>query len=1030
VEDRRRAEEALRTTEERFHALYNKMNEGVCLQEVLFDETGRAVDYMVLDVNPSYESILGLPVDIVVGKRGSELFNTEDPPFLSIYADVAVTERHTTFDSYYPPARRHFRVSAFSPQTGKVAAIFSDITESKERMDELKTSEGKFRILFENAPDAMYLNDLSGVFIEGNAQVERLTGYRIRELIGESLLKVGLLPIEQTLKAANNISLSAQGRATGPDEFTLIRKDGTHVQAEISTHPVKVDGQTLALSIARDITERKQKEAAVRESEERFRMVYESMGCGVIISDLNGNIQQVNHPVVNMLGYVNKEEMTGIHASLFIAEEDRRAASEDMMTALQTSERLTKEFQLVKRGGDVVNCEVDLDLLRAKDGSAAGFVILVRDVTDRRKDRQVMLDDVDTYKSLLEGLEEAVFRVGLPLGKYDYVSPAVKRVFGYASEEFLKNPLLMRKIVHPDFGRYFNEMWKDLIQGHIQPSYEYKVMDRDGTERWVFQSNRRVFNQSGKVTAIEGVWRDITEQKQADDTLRENEEQFRTMFELSSTAIEFYDSAYRLVHANRACLELFGVEDVGDLRKYNLITDHRTPEGVRRKLKENLSAEWETSLDLAETPGEGPHERSPRLVHLEVVVSPVEMGKGSPEWYLAEIRDIGKRKEHEKRRGQFEGLESATRIARAVARELNNVLTGVMGYSEHLAGELADNESLRSEAEEIKKAAEGVMARSRQLLRFSRSLPLKSEPLDLNSVISGAEGRIAHLLGEDKTLRINLKPSLDEVRADAEQIETILLNLASNAKDAMRSGDTLAIATDMVDIDSVPQDAPDGARPGHFVRLTVSDSGSGMDEETKCHILEPFFTTRGTSAGMGLSVVYGSIRQHGGWIDISSEPGAGTVCSVYLPAEKTAVRKEAAGVGSLDGGGERILLVEDDEIVRVMAAKVLRDKGYVVFPAADAGEAKSVFDSENHEFHLVFCDIVLPDRNGMELCDELVSARPGLKVLLTSGYTDRQTQLDSIGGRDFPLLEKPYALFDLLSALKETLAAGSGAGIL
>ena len=830
VEDRKRAEKALRKSEERFHSLYSKMNEGVCLHEMIFDEAGHAVDYVVLDINPSYESILGLERSGVIGRKASELFGTEEPPFLAAYADVAVTERHTAFDSYFPPARRHFRVSAFSPQPGKVAAIFSDITESKEEMDELKISEGKYRILFENAPDAMYVNDLSGVIADGNRAAEDLLGYKREELIGENVLKAGLIPIEQTLKAANNISLSAQGKPTGPDEFTLIRKDGTCVETEISTHPVKIDGQTLALGIVRDITERKHIEESLRQSEERLRDVYESMGEAVIISDLNGNIQQVNRATVNLLGYASKEELVGSHSYLCVAEGDRQRASEDMMQALKTNERIVEEYEFLRKDGSVVVCAVEIDLMGDRRDNAIGFVTLARDITERRKEDQAIRDDMCKYKSLLEGFDEAVFRVSLPIGKYDYVSPSVERVFGYASEEFIKNPLLMRKLVHHDYARYFNEMWKDLIQGHIKPSYEYKVVDSEGREKYILQTNRCILDEDGKVLAIEGIWKDITERKQADDSMRENEDQYRAIFEASSTALEFYDGERQLAHANKACLDLLGVSDSKDLRDLNLLTQETIPEKAKAELEIGESARWETILDFAALREKGIlQSRRPGSINVEIVVSPVGIVEGSLGGYLAEIREVTLHETTENQTERSGHLDSSAGTPEATGQDFDSILTGVSG-------------------------------------------------------------------------------------------------------------------------------------------------------ETEQHSLEPAAK---------------AVEQNG---DV----------------------REPTGIGGLHGDGQKILLVESDESVCSMTYRVLKERGYDVHPAVSVRGARETLEGQAREFDLVLCNITLPDGDGLDLARELLSGNPNLRVLLTAAYDDKKKQSARPGDRDFPLLEKPYALFDLLTAIKNT----------
>ena len=542
----------------------------------------------------------------------------------------------------------------------------------------------------------------------------------------------------------------------------------------------------------------------------------------------------------------------------------------------------------------------------------------------------------------------------------------------------------------------------------------------------MLQTNRRVFNEAGKVLAIEGIWRDITEQKQVDDSIRENEEQFRAMFAGSSTALEFYDADRRLVLANNACLDLFGVGDLKDLRKLNLLTDESTPEEARAGLRGGGPARWTTTLDFAALRENGRIEsrRSDRI-RVDIIVSRVDVGDGSPGWYLAGIHNVGEYRTMESPARATGGLEPVARLSRAMAQDFNNILTAIMGYSEHLASELGDNESLHNEVEEIRKAAETAVTRTRQLLTFSKSAPVKSRLLDLNTVVSEMEGRIKRTLGEDKSLEVKLGPDIGEIRVDREQLETVIMNLVSNARDVMRSGQTLSIETNSIEIDDVSDEYPEGSRPGHFANIAVTDQGTGMEEDVLRHIFEPFFTTRDGHAGMGLSVVYGSVRQHGGWVDVYSEAGKGTEFKVYFPA-RAACQEEngrgTAGIGRLQGGGERILLVEDDEIVRSMAAKVLREKGYNVLAAADGEEAREIFERENREFDLIFCDIVLPDANGLDLAGEMYSANPAIRVLLTSGFADRQTQLANLGDKNYPLLEKPYALFDLLTAIKETLA--------
>jgi CheY-like chemotaxis protein len=365
-----------------------------------------------------------------------------------------------------------------------------------------------------------------------------------------------------------------------------------------------------------------------------------------------------------------------------------------------------------------------------------------------------------------------------------------------------------------------------------------------------------------------------------------------------------------------------------------------------------------------------------------------------------------------------------------MAQDFNGLLTGIMGYSEHLSGELEDNELLHNEVDEIRKAAEAAVMRTRQLLMFSRAAALRSEPLDINTVIVQCQARLGKTLGEDKALEVKLDPSLGEVRADREQVETILDSLVANASDAMHPGSTLIIETSAVDLEGEGGPSSEGRRAGHFARLTVADQGSGMEEDVLERIFEPFFTTREGKSGMGLSVVYGSVRQHSGWVEVSSQVERGTEFNLYFPAQaarRKETSRESAGKAGLQGGGEKVLIVEDDEIVRTMVTKVLRDRGYTVSAVASAAEARETFEEKQRDFDLIFTDIVLPDANGLSLAEELREQNPDVRILVTSGYTDRQSQMAGLAEKNFLLLEKPYALFDLLTAIKDSLDQPVGA---
>ena len=282
------------------------------------------------------------------------------------------------------------------------------------------------------------------------------------------------------------------------------------------------------------------------------------------------------------------------------------------------------------------------------------------------------------------------------------------------------------------------------------------------------------------------------------------------------------------------------------------------------------------------------------------------------------------------------------------------------------------------------------------------------------------------LIGEDIGISTSLHPHLRTISADRVTIEQVIMNLAINARDAMPRGGKLSIRTENVKIDEEYCQSVPEARPGDFVRFSITDTGEGMNAETVQRIFEPFFSTKGAGkgTGLGLSVVYGIVQQHGGWINVYSEPGHGTTFKVYFPAQKEkeeVVLKEKIPVTDLQGKNERILLVEDEKNVREFVSKALAQCGYTLFVAEHSQQALDLFNRENGRFDLIFSDVVLPDKNGIELAETLRSMKKDIRILLSSGYTDHKSQWPLIQEKGYRFLQKPYTLTELLTVLRDVL---------
>lgn len=380
-------------------------------------------------------------------------------------------------------------------------------------------------------------------------------------------------------------------------------------------------------------------------------------------------------------------------------------------------------------------------------------------------------------------------------------------------------------------------------------------------------------------------------------------------------------------------------------------------------------------------------------------------------------------KDEELRRAQK--MEAVGQLAGGIAHDFNNVLTAIMGYADLTLRHIDPDDPLARNVSSIKKAAEQAASLTRQLLAFSRRQPLQLRVRDVNGVVRGTENILNRLIGEDIVLSVECDADLANSFIDPSQIEQVIMNLAINARDAMPEGGTLKIRTENVRVDEAQCEAIPDASPGEYVRISVADNGTGMDRETLSRIFEPFFTTKGPGAGtgLGLSVVYGNVRQHGGWIHVYSEPDVGTTFRVYLPATTEDEKAELESPKSNGrGDGERILLIEDEWAVRSLASKALRGMGYDVCEACSAEEALEVLQVEE-AFDLIFSDVVLPGKSGVQLADELIERDCPTPILLSSGYADRKSQWPVICERGLPFIEKPYSIADLTERIGGLLAS-------
>ena len=553
-------------------------------------------------------------------------------------------------------------------------------------------------------------------------------------------------------------------------------------------------------------------------------------------------------------------------------------------------------------------------------------------------------------------------------------------------------------------------------------SLERRLRGTDGVERWYETTHAPVVDEHGTVIGVCLNARDVSERKQAEQALRESEARYRDLFDNASDLVCTTTLDGTFLYVNRAWHEAMGLSD-------EQLAGRRFPDLVHPDSRDRY-------LDVVARAEAGEPIGQVDLILVSAAGMPLTLEgniscttDGASARVRGIYRDVTERKRVEEQLRRAERMQAAGRLAGGVAHEVNNMMTGVIGFSEFLLRSLEPMDPRRSEVDEIIKAGTRAADVTRQLLAFTRQQFLRPEVLSVNGVVQDLEKMLRRVLGEDHVMRLELAAGAGEIRADRGQLEQVLVNLMLNARDAMAGRGRVTITTRATVLDDRYGAQHDGVGipRGEFVLLAISDTGVGMDRETQARIFEPFFTTKpiGQGTGLGLSTVYGIVKQSEGFVWVYSEPGLGTTFKIYLPRVGAggAIPLRAETGLAPRGGSETILIVEDEELVRSLASRSLREYGYTVMEARHGTDALRQLEFRS-DVDLVISDVVMPEMGGRELGRRLASLRPSLPVLYTSGYTGEDVIQRGLLEPGAPFQQKPFAPEELARTVREMLDAG------
>jgi PAS domain S-box-containing protein len=809
------------------------------------------------------------------------------------------------------------------------------------------------------------------------------------------------------------LALLARDGAVRSFELTVTTAAGTTRHVLLSAVQ---DGDEIT-GVLMDITDGKRAEQALRVSEDRYRHLVESMR-EAYVATAAGRVVAANPAAAALLGFRDPADMLGVESDRGYAD----PADRDRILRELRSRGYVDNFELTlvrqDKSGTRVPVLGSAVLRRDSDGTLLAEAIFT-DISGWRKTEAALRESEARYRAAEERLRNIVehstnvFYAHTSEHVLTYLSPQVRELLGYEPEEALIRwiELLTDNPVNPA-GIASTE--RAIATGKAQPPYELELRAKHGGAVWVEVHETPVVRH-GKTVEMVGSLTDITQRKEAEVTLRRSETSYRQMVEHATYGIYRSTPEGRFLAVNPALVQMLGFESPEALMATDLREIYAAPEE-----RDALIAAYRDAVSVI-----GVEVRWKRkdggLLIVRLSGRPVHNEVGRLECFEMIAEDVTEQRALETQLRQAQKMEAIGQLTGGIAHDFNNELSVIILNSQLVADALEVGGEVRAEdVRDIEDAAKRAATMTKQLLGFSRRADLTFAPTDLAHVATRLSGALRRLVPENIELRMGADDAVPAVRADPGAVEQMLLNLITNARDAMPRGGLLEVAVhDRVGVGS----GADADR--RYVCVSVRDTGVGMDEATRSRIFEPFFTTKpvGVGTGLGLAMVYGLMRQHDGFVDVESTPGAGTTFRLCFPAtsEAVAARPRGDSRATTKGGAETILLVEDEDALRRVTRRALERHGYQVLTAANGGEALRVFRERAGRIDVVVSDLVMPVMGGAQLYHALRREFGPVRFILTSGYAGREADERMTLDPSLPFMAKPWSLEDLLKQVRGAL---------
>ncbi|MBI3192871.1 MAG: PAS domain S-box protein [Ignavibacteriae bacterium] len=1022
ITERKRAELTSKESEGKYRTLIDNIQDGVFIIQ----------DAKMQFVNEAFAKMVGYTVEEVSGMDFQKLVAPED---LKLVADRyrrrqagEDVPREYEFRTLHKDGTTRIIVNmnvGLIMYQGKVASMgtVKDITERKRAEEVVRESETRYRTLVESSPDIVFVTDYTGKMLYANPTLEKQTGFTADDFQFPQEENPFIHP-DDAERVGNFIADFAKNDKEYSEviENRFLDKMGrTHWYSSVISK-TEYQGERALQFITHDITERMQAEETLQQLQRQNKLILDSVGDGIYGVDLQGYATFINPAAARMFGW-KVEELLGkpMHAIMHHTKGDGTPYHRDeclIYAAFKDGAIHQVDNEIFwRKDGTSFPVDYVSTPIRDERGEVLGAVVVFNDITERKQAEETLRETRDYLDNLLNYANAPII-VWDPEFRITRFNHAFERLTGYRSEDVIGKELDF--LFPSDTRRESIRFLYRTTKGERWETVEIPILHKDGTVRNVLWNSATLFSPDDKtVIATIAQGHDITARKKAEIELKQSELQYRMFFENDLTGDYIASPDGRLLSCNPAFVRIFGFKSIEEALQTNVKTFFPLPkqrEELLHKIRVQKKLEY-YEIELLRRDG--------KIVYLIANIYGKFDSDGNLTETLGYLFDDTKHRELEEQLLQAQKLESLGTLAGGIAHDFNNILSIVIGHAGLLEKVRTEPTKHAQGVAAIKKASQRATTLVKQLLTFARKTEVVLESVLVNDTIDEITKMLSETFPKTITISTNLHPELPSITADANQLHQVFLNLCVNARDAMPDGGTLCISTRTIENKEIINKFSK-ATAARYVEIDVSDTGMGMDETIRSRIFEPFFTTKGPGrgTGLGLTVIYGIVENHHGFIDVESEVGKGTTFHIMFPVpERFIERVESQQEISeeFSGGTETLLLVEDEEGIRELTRDFLVVKGYSVLMAADGEEAIDIYLRQQNEIAVVISDIGLPKFNGIELFKKLKVINPTVKVIFASGYIDPHTrsEMREAGAKYF--VQKPYLPHEVLTKIREAI---------